>query len=129
MMKKAKYIAMIIAGVLAAAGAVVCYRFNLAAVGGGLMGFGMVTLVMGISRLTSPKTAKEAEIEASDERNKAILHAAYYYSGQIVMTALAGCVVVFGQLGDYRATAVAGGLLALQFISMLIAMAILRKKM
>ena len=110
-MKKAKYIAMIIIGALAAIGALVCYRFDLAAVGGGLMGFGMVTLVMGISRLTTAKTAKEAEIEASDERNKAILHGAYYYSGQIVMIALAVCVVVFGELGDYRATAVAGDFL------------------
>ena len=77
MMKKAKYIVMIIAGVLAVVGALVSYRFNLAAVGGGLMGFGMVMLIMGISRLTSAKTAKEAEIEATDERTKAILHGAY----------------------------------------------------
>lgn len=128
-MKKAKYIAMVIIGVLAAIGAIVCYRFDLAAIGGGLMGGGMVMLIMGISRLTSEKTTKEAEIEANDERNKAILQGAYYYSGQIVMAALAVCVVVFGQLRDYRATAVAGGLLALQFLSVLIAMAILRKKM
>ena len=128
-MKKAKYIVMIIAGVLAVAGALGSFRFNLAAVGGGLMGFGMVMLIMGISRLTSAKTAKQAEIEATDERNKAILHGAYYYSGQIVMIALAVCVVVFGQLYDFRGIAVSGGLLALQSISTLIARAILRHKM
>lgn len=129
MKNKAKYIAMVILGIAGAAGALVSYRFNLNAVGGGLMGFGMVMLIMGITRLFSEKAAKDAEIEETDERNKTILHAAYYYSGQIVMIGLAVCVVVFGQLEDFRGTAVAGGLLALQFVSMLIARAILRRKM
>lgn len=126
---KAKYIAMIILGIASVMGAFVSYRFSLNAVGGGLMGFGMVMLIMGITRLFSDKAAKDAEIEVTDERNKAILHAAYYYSGQIVMTGLAVCVVVFAQLEDFRGTAVAGGLLVLQFVSMLIARAVLRRKM
>ena len=128
-MKKARYIVMVVAGVLAVAGALVCYRFNLAAFGGGLMGFGMVMLVMGISRLTSGKAAKEAEIEATDERNKAILHASFYYAAQVVMVALAIVGIVYGQFGDYQVMAIALGILFLEFIAMLIARAILSRKM
>ncbi len=128
-MKKARYIVMVVAGVLAVAGALVCYRFNLAAFGGGLMGFGMVMLVMGISRLTSGKAAKEAEIEATDERNKAILHASFYYAAQVVMVALAIVGIVYVQFGDYQVMAIALGILFLEFIAMLIARAILSRKM
>ncbi len=93
------------------------------------MGGGMAMLIMGLSRLLSKKAAKEAEIEVTDERNKAILHAAYYYSGQIVMCALGVCVVVFGQLGDYKVMGISAGILFVQFISMLVAREVLKRKM
>ena len=113
-MKKAKYIAMVIIGVLAVAGALVSYRFNLTAVGGGLMGGGMVMLSMGISRLSSEKVAKEAEIEVTDERNKAILHAAGYYSATVGMFALAVVGIVFGQIGDYMVMGICFGIFFLE---------------
>ena len=128
-MKKAKYVAMVIIGILAVAGALVSYRFNLAGVGGGLMGGGIVMLVLGITRLSSEKAAKEAEIEVTDERNKAILHASFYYAAQVVMVALAIVGIVYGQFGDYQVMAIALGILFLEFIAMLIARAILSRKM
>ena len=128
-MKKAKYIAMVIIGVLAVAGALVSYRFNLTAVGGGLMGGGMVMLSMGISRLSSEKVAKEAEIEVTDERNKAILHAAGYYSATVGMVALAVVGIVFGQIGDYMVMGICFGIFFLELITMTIVKAILKRKM
>ena len=128
-MKKAKYIAMVIIGILAVAGALVSYRFNLAGVGGGLMGGGMVMLSMGISRLSSEKVAKEAEIEVTDERNKAILHAAGYYSATVGMFALAVVGIVFGQIGDYMVMGICFGIFFLELITMTIAKAILKRKM
>lgn len=128
-MKRAKYIAMVIIGILAAAGALVAYRFNLSVLGGGLMGGGMVSLIIGLSRLFSKKAAKDAEIEETDERNKTILHMAYYYSGQIVMWVLSMGVVVFGQLGDYKVMGILFAVLVVQFISMLVAREVLKRKM
>ena len=127
-MKKAKYVAMVIIGILTVAGALVSYRFNLAGVGGGLMGGGIVMLVLGITRLSSEKAAKEAEIEVTDERNKTILHAASYYAASVGMFALVIIGVIFGELGEYRVMGICFGILFLEFITLLIAKAILSRK-
>ena len=128
-MKKAKNIAMAIAGLLMAAGSVVCYRFGLNVTGGGLMGGGVVMIIMGLSRLLSKKAARDAEIEVKDERNKAIQHGTGYYSNLAVMFALAIGMMVFGELGDYMTFGVLAGIFAVQLISMVIARAVLKRKM
>ena len=128
-MKKAKYIAMAMQGFLMAAGALVCYRFGLNVTGGGLMGGGVVMIIMGLSRLLSKKAARDAEIEVKDERNKAIQHGTGYYSNLAVMFALAIGMMVFGELGDYMTFGVLAGIFAVQLISMVIARAVLKRKM
>ena len=122
--RKTKYVIFIILGVMMVVGALAAYRFDVVAVGGGLMGGGMVLLVMGISKLNNPKAAQEEAIEEGDERNIAITHKAFYLSSLITMG-----TVVFAQMGHLAVALCFVGILFVQLLSMSVAKAVLNRKM
>ena len=127
--RKTKYVIFIILGVMMVIGALVAYRFDIVAVGGGLMGGGMVLLVRGISKLNNPKAAQEEAIEEGDERNIAITHKAFYLSSLITMGLLAIGTVVFAQMGHLAVALCFVGILFVQLLSMSVAKAVLNRKM
>lgn len=126
---KTKYVVFIVVGVMMVIGALVAYRFDIVAVGGGLMGGGMVLLVRGISKLNNPKAAQEEAIEEGDERNIAITHTAFYISSLITMGLLAIGTVVFAQIGHLAVALCFAGIMFVQLLSVSIAKAVLNRKM
>lgn len=124
-----KYLAMIVIGTLSMVGALVAYRFHQPAIGGGGMGFGVVMVITAIQRMANPDAAREQAMELEDERGKSIRDRAYYISSLITMVLLTACTLVFAQMGNLTVAVCFAGIMLVQIFSMLLAQAILRKKM
>ncbi len=128
--KKVKNIVLLILGVISIIGAFFCYSQDMVAIGGGLSGFGTVSLVFNlIALLSKPEAQKANEIEEKDERNVAIRGKAAYASNMVMLGCFAIAGIFYLHIGQIVTGIVFATLLFILLLSNLIATAVYRRKM